>query len=224
MVLSLPGFFGSDPQHKVLDSQLDWVTAALDLLDGLGVSEADMVSASIGAMVMADVAAICPNLVRRQVLVAPYGLYEREDPVRDVFALPPGVRDSIQCSEPVMYQQMVTAPEDADGIVKADWEALVYRSSEAAARIVWPFGDKGLKKRLHRIKAPTLLLWGSDDAVVPQSYAKRFADGISGPSKTVIIDGAGHQAVLDKPQHAATEVLKFLDSGNTVLDGRTDNV
>ena len=57
------------------------------------------------------------------------------------------------------------------------------RALEAAARLLWPIGDRGLAKRLHRITAPTLLLWGSEDRIVPASYAKRFAAGIAGRTR-----------------------------------------
>ena len=45
----------------------------------------------------------------------------------------------------------------------------------ATGKFVWPIPDKGLKKRLHRVKAPTLIVWGEDDALVSSAYAKEFA-------------------------------------------------
>jgi pimeloyl-ACP methyl ester carboxylesterase len=70
----------------------------------------------------------------------------------------------------------------------------------------------GLAKRLHRITAPTLLLFGAEDRVVPASYAKVFADGIAGPTRIVSLAGAGHVADLDQPEAAAEAVLAFLRS------------
>jgi pimeloyl-ACP methyl ester carboxylesterase len=81
---------------------------------------------------------------------------------------------------------------------------------EAAARLLWPLGDRGLAKRLHRIAAPTLLLWGSEDRIVPASYAKRFAEGIAGKAEVRSIPGAGHRLDLDAPDGAAEAVLAFL--------------
>ena len=46
------------------------------------------------------------------------------------------------------------------------------RASEAAARAFWPLGNTQLEKRLGLIKAPTLILWGDKDAVLPPSYAE----------------------------------------------------
>jgi pimeloyl-ACP methyl ester carboxylesterase len=69
----------------------------------------------------------------------------------------------------------------------------------------------GLAKRLHRIHAPTLLVFGADDRVLPPSYAKRFADGLSGLVQVRRIEAAGHMLEIDAPDAAADAVLAFLD-------------
>jgi pimeloyl-ACP methyl ester carboxylesterase len=78
------------------------------------------------------------------------------------------------------------------------------------ARLLWPFGDRGLTRRLHRITAPTLLVWGGADRIVPASYAKRFAAGIAGRTRIRSIAGAGHRADFDAPDALAKAVLEFL--------------
>jgi pimeloyl-ACP methyl ester carboxylesterase len=84
------------------------------------------------------------------------------------------------------------------------------RAEEAAARLLWPTGDLGLSKRLHRIHTPTLLLWGSEDRVVPASYAKRFASRLGGLVSIRSLEGAGHMLELDAPEAAADAILEFL--------------
>ena len=86
------------------------------------------------------------------------------------------------------------------------------RANEAAARIFWPLGNTRIEKRLRLIKAPTLLLWGEQDRVMPRSYAEIFAATIAGPTTTRVIPGAGHLAELDKPVEVAREVLGFVDA------------
>ena len=65
-------------------------------------------------------------------------------------------------------------------------------------------------KRLPRVTAPTLLLFGAEDKVVPFGYAKRFADALGGKATIAKIEGAGHLADLDQPDATAAEILKFL--------------
>ena len=78
-------------------------------------------------------------------------------------------------------------------------------------KFIWPIPDKGLKKRVHRITAPTLLVWGKEDRVVPPVYADEFAQRI--PSARVqIVDGAGHAPHLEQPAAVARMVADFLKS------------
>src|SRR6516162_2139195 len=72
---SLPGFPGA-AAHDTLDTLLDWIPATLDLLDGAGFSGGDVVGASVGGALAAEVAAMAPALVERLVLLAPFGLYD----------------------------------------------------------------------------------------------------------------------------------------------------
>jgi pimeloyl-ACP methyl ester carboxylesterase len=83
----------------------------------------------------------------------------------------------------------------------------ITRAAEAAARAFWPLGNTGLEKRLGLIAAPTLILWGERDAVLPPSYARKFAAGINGKSRVEIVAGAGHLAYLDRPDTVADAVL-----------------
>ena len=57
------------------------------------------------------------------------------------------------------------------------------------------------------ITAPTLLLWGEQDKVMPRSYAERFAKGIKGRSEIKLLAGAGHLAELDQPRVVADAIL-----------------
>jgi pimeloyl-ACP methyl ester carboxylesterase len=82
--------------------------------------------------------------------------------------------------------------------------------NEATARLVWPMGDHGLRKRLHRIRSRTLVLWGGQDKLFPASYATLFEQGIAGATRTRIIKGAGHLAWLDNPEDTAAAVLRFV--------------
>ena len=74
-----------------------------------------------------------------------------------------------------------------------------------------PLGDTRLARRLPFIKAPTLLIWGEQDRLMPLSYARRFAEKLGGPNETRIIPGAAHLAELDRPDEVARAVLDWLN-------------
>jgi pimeloyl-ACP methyl ester carboxylesterase len=105
------------------------------------------------------------------------------------------------------YSRQLETPAGEQPIV---WSIAVNRALEAAARILWPFGDTRLNRRLHRIVAPTLLIFGKSDKVVPPAYARRFADGISGKVTTQMLAGSGHLVELDRPVETAAGVLGFV--------------
>ena len=204
---SLPGFIGATG-HDVLDDIADWVAATLDLLDASGLEGSDLVGASVGGKLAAEVAAFSRGSVARLALLGPYGLYEESEPVIDVFAQLPKDLPALLTANPEVLASLRPAEQEDD---RLEAEIRLYRGREAAARLLWPFGDRGLRKRLHRITAPTLLVWGAEDRVIPPSYAKRFAERISGPTEIRSIENAGHLVDLDAPDAVADAVLQFLD-------------
>lgn len=207
IVPSIPGFPGG-LGHERLDTTEDWIAATLDLLEAAGLEGANLVGASVGGMLAAEAAAFSRATVKRLVLIAPFGLYDASEPVADLFARAPLELSAIWTSKPEALAERFAPPADAERLEEFQME--LYRANVATARLVWPFGDRGLAKRLHRITAPTLLVWGSADRVVPASYAKRFADKIRGRTQVRSIEGAGHLADADEPEAVARAVLEFL--------------
>jgi pimeloyl-ACP methyl ester carboxylesterase len=203
---SLPGFPGARG-HAELDDLPDWVTATLDILEAAGLEGCDLVGASVGATLVAEAAAFSRSVARRLVLIAPFGLFDPLDPVADPWAQKPRELPALLSEQPERLAAALAAPPDAD---PAEWELELQRASEAAARLLWPFGDRGIAKRLHRIRVRTLLVWGSGDRVVPPSYAKRFAGGLGGWVELREIRGAGHVAEIDQPDAVADAVHAFL--------------
>jgi pimeloyl-ACP methyl ester carboxylesterase len=208
---SLPGFPGSSG-HDELDTSLDWIAATLDLLDAagfgkIGLDKADLVGASVGGALAAEVAAMSPSSVRRLVLISPLGLYDPGAKPADLWAQTAVTQPGVLCADPETYKAHIAPPEGAD---PGEWAILMTRANEAAARLLWPLSDTRLVRRLHRIRAETTLIWGDKDKVLAPSYAKRFAEGIAGKTQVKLIPGAGHLADLDAPGPVAEAVLTAL--------------
>jgi pimeloyl-ACP methyl ester carboxylesterase len=203
---SLPGFPGATGFEE-LDDLADWVAATLDLLEASGLEGADLIGASLGGTLAAEVAAFSRATLRRLVLIAPLGLFDEREPVRDFWATRPEELPGLLSTRPDALAAFLAPPAGDD---VGEWSILLARASEAAARLLWPTGDLGLRKRLHRIQAPTLLVWGSEDRIVPPSYAKRFASALGGWVEVREIAGAGHLAEIDQPDAVAAAILGFL--------------
>ena len=114
---------------------------------------------------------------------------------------------ALLCADPARWEALKAEPE---GQNSPEWPIEQVRAAEAAARIFWPLGNTKLEKRPSLIAAPTLLLWGEQDRVVPRAYAGKFADAISGRTETRVITGAGHLAELDRPDEVAAAILEWM--------------
>ena len=207
IVPSLPGFPGGDRGHSVLDNHLDWVLAVRELIDKAGLAGADLAGSSVGGSLAAEVAAIWPEKVKRLALIAPFGLYDEGDPAIDPWAQRPDEQAALMTLRPEVYKALKEMPAGANSI---EWPIEQTRASEAAARVFWPLGNTRLRRRLPLIAAPTLILWGAEDRVLPRSHAGVIAEAIGAKAEIRIIAGAAHLAELDKPDEVAAAILGFM--------------
>jgi pimeloyl-ACP methyl ester carboxylesterase len=201
---SLPGYPGGATGHTVLDTHLDWVLAVRQLVDKTGLAGCDLIGASVGGAFAAELAAIFPAHVNRLALLAPFGLFDEAEPAADPWAQRRDAVAGLMCADGTNWSALVAPPDGANSI---EWPIEMGRASEAAARAFWPLGATKLEKRLGLIAAPTLLLWGEKDTVLPPSYAKKFASGINGGTRIETVPDAGHLAYLDQPEAVARAVL-----------------
>jgi len=213
VVPSLPGFPGSEPGHRQLDDTSDWIAMTLDVIEEAGLVGNDLIAESIGAMLAFEAAALSPGILRRIVAIGAFGLHDSDAPVRNPYTTHmPEIPTLLARDQRAYTSAFASATQEVDALT--EHEILLYRADEAAARLIWPLGDRGLSKRLRRVRTPTLLVWGSEDALVPPLYAERFAARIAGPTKIEHIEGAGHLATIDAPDRVAAAALRFLDEGS----------
>jgi pimeloyl-ACP methyl ester carboxylesterase len=177
-----------------------------ELLDVLGMPTARVVGHSFGGMVAAELAATSPERVERLVLIAPLGFWHDEHPIPEYTTISPAEMPRLVLSDPDGPLAALFAPPPV-----ADLDAL-YRAGQTIAAInqfIWPLPDKGLGKRLYRVKSPTLVVWGADDRLVHPAYAEDFRTGISG-AEVVMVEGAGHLPQLEQAQRTIPLITEFL--------------
>jgi pimeloyl-ACP methyl ester carboxylesterase len=177
-----------------------------DMLDALALDQVAVVGHSFGAMLAAELAAHYPKRVTQLVLISPFGLWNDSYPVADLFALTPAQMPGLLYANPPVP---ATAPGNGG---EADVEALVAvaQSMTTVAKFMWPIPDRGLARRLRRISAPTLVVFGEADAFVPPRYADDFVSAIGG-SSSKLIAGAGHMAPVEDPDAVLTAIDGFLN-------------
>ena len=103
-----------------------------------------------------------------------------------------------------------TADFEANARLKAELAADRMQDLTAAGKFLWPIPDRGLKRRAYRIKAPTLILWGENDRIIPPVYAEDISKLIPG-SQVSVLPNAGHLLMIERAEVFAGAVADFLN-------------
>jgi pimeloyl-ACP methyl ester carboxylesterase len=201
-----PGFGRSElPQGMRTVDDLSYFY--LDVLDQLDLREVILVGVSFGAWIAAEIAVKSTARMSRLVLANAVGVKvggrETRDIV-DVFALTdPEYLDIAYC-DPKVGRRDYEALPDAEVLAAA-------RAREATARFAWNpyFHNPRLASRLHRIRIPTLFLWGVHDRMLSEAYGRAYCAMIPG-ARFEPITQAGHFPHEEQPRVFSERVMAFV--------------
>ena len=202
-----PGFEEVDGLEGLSDV-VDLALYYFDLLDELRVERVKVVGHFLGGMVATEMAALCPHYVDRLVLSSPAGFWLDDAPIPDIFIMNDGEIRANMWHDSQSPSALAAVPEQESEENRSD--RLLERNIDlaAASKFLWPIPDRGLGRRIHRVKAPVLLLWGEEDRIVPPVYAQEFSSRLENV-KTVMLARCGHLAMLEEPERFALEVGEF---------------
>ena len=189
-VLDLPGFGAQRRQRSPLADAPAYVCA---WLRERGLGGVHLVGHSLGGAVAARVAARHPDLVERLVLVAPAG----------TLAHRPLHRHALELALAAVSPGPRFLPRLGADALRAGPGTILRASREL-------LGDDSLRAELRAIGAPTLLVWGDRDPLVPRSVADVFLNGIRDAS-LVVIQGAGHVPMVERPKEFNRVLREFLE-------------
>jgi pimeloyl-ACP methyl ester carboxylesterase len=205
---SHPGF-GTSELAPAMTTVEDLSYFYLDLMDAFDLRDVTVVGVGFGAWIAAATAIKSTARMSHLVLANPIGIKVGDRETRDIvdiFALlEPELNKLAYCDPALGTRDYKTLP-DAEVIATA-------RNRESLARFAWqPYmHDPKLKSRLHRIRIPTLVLWGKQDGIMSESYGRAFAAAIPG-AQFELIDKAGHFPHIEQPQRFADRVFAFAGS------------
>jgi pimeloyl-ACP methyl ester carboxylesterase len=181
-----------------------------DLLEALGLERASVIGHSFGGMIAAELAAHVPTRVHRMVLIGPVGLWRDEAPMADLLSAEPEDVPRLLWADPSAPAATEVAAALADpGKSLVDQMLDTTRGITAATKYLWPIPDHGLHRRLYRVRARTLVIWGAQDRLMPASYADDFARGIA-TSRVEVLEGAGHLVTYEQLDRCYELVSDFL--------------
>ena len=195
---SLPGFTGSS-EPEGLRTLHDWVVATSEVIDLAGLTGAPLVASSVGAMMALELAAVRPEAFGPMVLVAPFGLWDDNDPVADPFGTTLSVQRQMLTEDTAASAAFFDDPADLPADMVVEHGVHRYLTRTAAAQLIWPLPEWGLAARLHRVSNPVTLVHGAKDRIIPASYLGRWAKALPNVVSTHLVDDAGHQADFDQP-------------------------
>ena len=100
----------------------------------------------------------------------------------------------------------MTPPSDPDEA--ALWTRDFIWTLGCTGKLIWPIPDKGLKKRVHRITAPSLVVGGENDALIPTAYGEIFKHAL--PKADLFwLSECGHEPPLEQTEKLAAKVESF---------------
>lgn len=190
-LVDLPGF-GTMRRHRrrfVLAEADSWLLA---WMEAVGLGQAHLVGHSMGGYICLRFAAHTPQKVGRLVLVAPAGIPTGRSPLDHIVSLLHALRYTTPSFLPLLAQDLLRA---------GPWT--LWR----AARDLL---TEDVQEHLQSITAPTLLLWGENDTLIPPALGSLLREQIA-DSRLLILKGAGHVPMFDRPQEFDDALLAFLE-------------
>lgn len=213
--LDLPGHGLSEPDPANDYTDARSLQAVLALLDQLGVARASFVGHSIGGRIAWTLAAKHPERTERLVLVAPDGFASPGFEYGKAAEVP-AVLGAMRYVMPKVVLRMNLVPAYADPSFLTDELTTRYHDLMLA-----PGARDAMFKRLQQtvltdpvpllatIAAPTLLLWGEADAMIPVANAQDYLGAVKG-SRLVSLPGVGHLPQEEAAQASLRAVVDFL--------------
>ncbi len=171
----LPGYEDSTGQDDV-DDVLEFALHGHDVIDALALPVKPILAGHcLGGMIAAEMAAIAPNEFNQLILIGALGLWDDNLPVPDLFATLPFELPALMFNDAQLGQQLLSSGMDFnDPEFLTDYLVGNANRMGMAGKLLFPIPERGLARRLYRIKARTALIWGESDKLVTPAYAEKF--------------------------------------------------
>jgi pimeloyl-ACP methyl ester carboxylesterase len=203
-----PGFDGT-PRPDRLSSVASLAAVYAQLLRDLDLSDVCVIGNSVGGWIAAELAlaeSAAPDCrVSSLVLVDAAGLQINAAPIPDFFSLTLDQVFDLSYFNPDAFRiDPSTLSDERKAAQAANRAALLVYGGHA-------MGDPALAGRLHGIRVPSLVVWGTADRMIPMEHGRAYADAIPGAQLQLITE-AGHLPQLEAPAKLLAAVWDFASS------------
>ncbi len=195
-----PGY-GKSEIDPPLTSRDEVAAFFVDLLGVLGIERAVLVGHSLGGWLSATVASNYPDRVSELILGAPFGMNEA---VPNMMAMTPEERFAALTNDPdIWIGRIPTGPDP-------DFAAARQREMESMGRFMTGPFDPQISELLAAIRAPTLLIWGDDDRVIPFAHSRAWKAALP-DAPLRVFPGAGH-LMFHERREAVEAIPEFVSA------------
>ena len=183
-----PGY-GASERPEWLETVSDMARFYLWMMQELGLDRAHLIGGFMGGWIAAEMAAMCPQALHSLTLIGTAGVRPSEGEIADIFLLGEEGTTELAIGNPNL---LTSAVEAEDPIVRM-------RGREMTTRLCWkPYmHSPSLIHLLPRVEAPTLVVWGENDRIVPVSAGERIAAAMP-DARLEVVGGAGHLPHIEK--------------------------
>lgn len=201
-----PGFGASDTPDW-LDNMSDMAYFYLDLMKQLDLTDIHVVGTSLGGWLAMEIAVRSTDRIKSLTLGSPAGIHVQGVPKGDIFLWDPETR----VRNSFVNQEMADARL---AVVPSEEEAdIALKNHFTTAKLAWQprFYNPDLRKWLHRIDVPTMIMWGDSDKIFPLPYGNALKELIPGAQLRVIAE-CGHLIHQEKTD-------EFIAGVNAITQG-----
>ena len=209
VVPDLIGFGYSD--KPLTDYTLDFFSNFLEkFFIASNVDRPIILGSSLGGQISAEYTSTHPQNVEKLILTSPSGVMKQATPALDAYmmaAMYPNEQNAKNA-----FELMEGSGEKIDEKIT---DGFIERMRLPNAKLAFMSTILGLKnaeiitKKLQSIITPTLIIWGSDDPVIPIQHADEFVAAIS-DCEFFKMDNCGHTPYVQEPTIFASKVLDFV--------------
>ena len=203
---SMPGF-NSTPRPTWVRTINDMAHFNLEMVQQLGLKQYILVGSSMGGWVAAEMAAMGQENLKGMVLIDAAGIRPEHGEIAEILMVSAQTRASLRFHDisQVPNNEVYTREMTSE-------ETLVdHANREMASRLFWkPYlHNPSLPFYLAKVRTPTLLVWGRQDAIIPVECGELFRRALSNATLK-IIDNCGHSPQIEKPQEFQAAITEFL--------------